>query len=51
MKYHTLFVTLEQAEKFEIVICGKLQGALYGLMAFLCIWNRFLQESILYKPE
>ena len=31
MKYHALFVILEKAAKFEIVICYKLKVALYGL--------------------
>ena len=33
MKYHALFVIFEKAEKNEIVVCCKLQVALYGLNA------------------
>ena len=32
MKYHTLFVIFEKAERFEIVVCCKLKVALYGLI-------------------
>ena len=31
MKYHDLLVILEKAAIFEIVVCCKLQVALYGL--------------------
>ena len=39
MKYHTLFVIFEKAAKFEIVVCCKLEMALYGLT--LCILMDF----------
>ena len=31
-EYHALFVIIEKAAKFEIVICCKLKVALYGLI-------------------
>ena len=37
MKYHALFVIVEKASKFEIVVCCKLKVALYGLIGF-CQW-------------
>ena len=32
MKYHALFVIFDNAAKFEIVVCCKLEVALYGLI-------------------
>ena len=36
MKYHALFVIFEKAAKFDIVVCCKLEVALYGLRAYSC---------------
>ena len=35
MKYHALVVIFEKAVEFEIVVCCKLQEALFGLFTFL----------------
>ena len=34
-KYHALFVIFEKVTKFEIVVCCKLQVALYGFKPFI----------------
>ena len=38
MKYHALFVIFENAAKFDVVVCCKLYGALYGL--FISLFSR-----------
>ena len=46
MKYHALLVIFEKAAKFEIVVCCKLQVALYGLT-----YNTYLEREIFTKSK
>ena len=55
MKYHALFVIFEKAAKFEIVVCCKLQAALYRLSSIFffygsyLIWPWFVDQHVTFQ--
>ena len=55
MNYHALFVILEKAAKFEIVVCCKLQLGLYGLIKIRNFnwhnWIRNLRSAVAQLVE